>query len=53
MMGTDRHAHRHVFGQLLQMQLRVAARQVQAVDLRQLVVVERREEYQLGPQRAQ
>ncbi|MNC22910.1 hypothetical protein D3C75_709180 [compost metagenome] len=53
MMGADRHAHRHVAGQLLQIQLRVAARQVQAVDLRQLVVVERREEYQLGPQRAQ
>ncbi|MNI55651.1 hypothetical protein D3C73_1106130 [compost metagenome] len=52
-VGADRLEHRRVLRQRDMVQLRVTARQIQAVRLRQLAVADRREERQLGTHRPQ
>ena len=53
MMATNRLGHGLVGLKLGQVQLRVAARQIEAIDFRQLAVAQGREEPELGPQFAQ
>ncbi|MNF76667.1 hypothetical protein D3C84_587870 [compost metagenome] len=53
MVGADRLGHGAVGGKRLQVQLGVAARQVEAVHFRQLRVGQRREVHQLGTQAPQ